>query len=162
MTLKDDTWEDKSEFVGPRASPGFVFWNQFMTWQRGVNAVLAPYDITQPQFAILATCAWMTRDQSYRTQQDIADFLRMDRMHISQIINRLERKGLLARTTSPNDKRAKIVQLTEAGHVRLRETVHLVETFDKQFFQTPQAENTLRPDERFCGGCTARDFSRRT
>lgn len=116
-----------------------------MTWQRGVNAVLAPHDITQPQFAILATCAWMTRDQSCQTQQDIADFLRMDRMHISQIINRMERKGLIARTASSKDKRAKIVQLTEAGHLKLQATIHLVEDFDKEFFHTIRTENTLCP-----------------
>ena len=143
MTLKDNIWEHRSEFIGPHASPGFVFWNQFMTWQRGVNAVLAPHDLTQPQFAILATCAWMTRDQSCQTQQDIADFLRMDRMHISQIINRMERKGLIARTASSKDKRAKIVQLTEAGHLKLQATIHLVEDFDKEFFQTIRTENTL-------------------
>ena len=143
MTLKDSTWEGRSDFIGPHASPGFVFWNQFMTWQRGVNAVLAPHDITQPQFAILATCAWMTRDQSCRTQQDIADFLRMDRMHISQIINRMERKGLIARTASSKDKRAKIVQLTEAGHLKLQATIQLVEDFDTQFFQAAQTEKNL-------------------
>lgn len=94
-----------SVFAGPNDSPGFRLWRDFLDWQRQLNARLKPLGLTQPQFAILAVSGWLTREGEPITQHGIASFTGMDRMHISQIISRLEKDGLIekqnkARTTS--------------------------------------------------------------
>lgn len=105
-----------------------------MRWQRELNVELRPLGLTQPQFAILAVCGWLSREGREVTQQHVVDFLDLDRMHVSQILSRLESAGLVSRQTSPSDARAKAVTLTAAGRMRLAQSMPLVEAFDQRFF----------------------------
>jgi DNA-binding MarR family transcriptional regulator len=133
MTSKEEAWSG-SAFRKPHESPGFAFWLSFMRWQRELNARLRPLGITQPQFAILAVCGWLTRSGQEITQKQIVDFLRLDRMHVSEIVSRLEQDGMLQRQRSRQDARAKQVLLTPAGRSLLAQAVPLVESFDQAFF----------------------------
>ena len=126
-----------SVFAGPNDSPGFRLWRDFLDWQRQLNARLKPLGLTQPQFAILAVSGWLTREGEPITQHGIASFTGMDRMHISQIISRLEKDGLIEKQTNPHDQRANLVSLSEEGHRRLRVAIPVVETFDSEFFLKP-------------------------
>lgn len=123
-----------SVFAGPNDSPGFRLWRDFLDWQRQLNARLKPLGLTQPQFAILAVSGWLTREGEPITQHGIASFTGMDRMHISQIISRLEKDGLIEKQTNPHDQRANLVSLSEEGHRRLRVAIPVVEAFDSEFF----------------------------
>lgn len=127
-------WGAITVYAGPFESPGFVLWRDFMRWQRGLNAVLKTFDLTQPQFAVLAVSGWLTREGQKVTQQDVAEFLKLDRMHISQIATRLERSGLIRRQASTTDLRSKVVTLTPDGHEKLALTMPVVEAFDQTFF----------------------------
>ena len=95
---------------------------------------MKPLGLTQPQFAILAVCGWLTRDGEQITQNGIAHFTGMDRMHISQIVSRLEKDGLLEKRIDPQDQRANLLSLSEQGRVQLRIAMPVVEAFDKGFF----------------------------
>ncbi|UXL40449.1 MarR family transcriptional regulator [Pseudomonas fragi] len=123
-----------SAFAGPSESPGFRLWRDFLDWQRQLNARLKPLGLTQPQFAILAVSGWLTREGEQITQHGIASFTGMDRMHISQIISRLEKDGLIGKQTNPQDQRANLVSLSEEGHHRLCTAMPVVEAFDREFF----------------------------
>lgn len=129
-------WASISGFAGPSESPGFVLWRDFMRWQRELNSRLRPLGLTQPQFAILAVCGWLTRDDREVTQQDIAAFLEFDRMHVSQIVTRLEKTGLILRRVAEGDLRAKQVTLSARGQDVLRRAMPIVEEFDRTFFAT--------------------------
>ncbi|WP_198534021.1 MarR family winged helix-turn-helix transcriptional regulator [Aquidulcibacter paucihalophilus] len=131
-------WAKLSDYTGPQASPGFQYWVRFMAWQRGLNHILRPLSLTQPQFALLATIGWKTQDGSNLSQQQLADFLRLDRMLVSQIISRLDRDGLVTRKLAANDRRRKGVRLTALGIDKVKQALPLVEGFDKAFFSTSQ------------------------
>lgn len=134
MNPADKDWTSVSRYRLPNDSPGFVLWSRFMRWQRELNVELRPLGLTQPQFAILAVCGWLSREGREVTQQHVVDFLDLDRMHVSQILSRLESAGLVSRQTSPSDARAKAVTLTAAGRMRLAQSMPLVEAFDQRFF----------------------------
>ncbi|WP_410480655.1 MarR family winged helix-turn-helix transcriptional regulator [Pseudomonas plecoglossicida] len=123
-----------SAYAGPSCSPGFRLWREFLDWQRQLNALLKPLGLTQPQFAILAVCGWLTRNCEQITQQGIASFTGMDRMHISQIISRLEKDGLVEKRIDPDDHRANLLSLSKEGLARLRIAMPIVEAFDLAFF----------------------------
>lgn len=106
-----------------------------MRWQRGLNAALRPLGLTQPQFAILAVCGWMTQDGQDITQQGVADFVGLDRMHVSQVAKRLEEYGLIERHAARTDQRAKIIRLTKKGQELLNRAMPLVEQFDRAYFE---------------------------
>jgi DNA-binding MarR family transcriptional regulator len=128
-------WSALSRFPGPQASPGFALWRDFMRWQRGVNAALRPFGLTQPQFAVLATCGWLTREGGVITQQQLVDFLGLDRMHVSQIASRLEAAGLICRAGSARDQRVKTLSLTATGARLLTAALPVAEAHDAAFFE---------------------------
>jgi DNA-binding MarR family transcriptional regulator len=55
-------------------------------------------------------------------------------MMVSQVLRRLESKGLVKRTADPIDARAKRVGLTRAGGTRLRKAMPTVNETDADFF----------------------------
>lgn len=133
----DDQWKSVSRYLLPHESPGFILWSRFMRWQRELNAELRPLGLTQPQFALLAVCGWLSRKGHELTQQQVVEFLDLDRMHVSQILSRLESAGLVERHTSTSDTRSKAVTLTDLGRKRLTQSMSVVEAFDQRFFDAP-------------------------
>ena len=51
-----------------------------------------------------------------QTLRGLAELLAADPPYATLIVDDLERRGLAQRTPHPEDRRAKLVQLTEAGH----------------------------------------------
>lgn len=128
-----DDWA-LSRHAGPTHSKGFLFWRDFMRWQRGLNAALRPHGLTQPQFAVLAMCGWLTRDGTPASQVQVGALADMDKMHISQLLGRLEQAGLITRAGGVGDGRIKVVELTAAGGAVLARTIPIVEAYDADFF----------------------------
>ena len=73
--------------------------------------VLAPFDLTYPQFLLLLAL-WQQDGVPMKT---LSQRTRLDPGTITPIVKRLEEKGLLQRRPAPNDERAKWVVLTKAG-----------------------------------------------
>ena len=132
--MRKVNWQKCSEFSEPRDSPGFRLWQTFLTWQRELNVILNPFGLTQPQFSILAVVGWLTREQTSVKQQDIANFINMDRMHISQIVRNLEKLGYVERCSSLEDRRVQMIKLSQNGIEKLEKAIVLVEKVDKKFF----------------------------
>ena len=70
------------------------------------------HDLTLPQWRIITKLGRETG----MSQIALAGALDTDPMTISGILNRLSERGLVRREPDPQDKRAKIVTLTEDGH----------------------------------------------
>lgn len=73
--------------------------------------------ITLRQFAVLAAVS----EKAGRTQTELVRITGIDRSTLADMMDRLEKKGLVAREKSDTDKRAKIVRLTGKGRTRLAE-----------------------------------------
>ena len=69
------------------------------------------FDLTPVQFGALATL----RDRPDVDQATLAGLIAHDRATIGGVLDRLQAKGLIARQISPNDRRARLVRLTQAG-----------------------------------------------
>ena len=75
------------------------------------KAKLEPYGVTPVQFALLNQL-WRKDGQfSY----ELSKSLLLDSATITGIIDRLEQNGLIERRTDPNDRRTKVIFLTEKG-----------------------------------------------
>lgn len=74
------------------------------------NAVLRELGFKTRDYSILSTAA--TREV---TQKDLASFLMLNPSQVVALVDDLEDRGLVQRTTSPHDRRAKIVGVTAAG-----------------------------------------------
>jgi len=83
----------------------------------------AGYDLTPVQYAALAT----VRSNPGIDQITLAGLIAYDRTTITGVVDRLVQKGLLVRHASSRDRRARELQLTDAGRKTLRVIAPAVE-----------------------------------
>jgi len=118
----------------PEKSPGFLLWHVSTSWRTSIEAVLKPLGLTHPQFVVLATLGWLTREGDRITQAALGKMAGLDPNTTSQIIRGLEVKKLVKRVQSA-DPRAKNPLLTTKGTQVLATALPAVETADAQFFK---------------------------
>ena len=129
----------KSRFEKAEESPGLLLWQVSSQWRRSIEKALEPFDLTHPQFVALASVAWLGRRGRPISQADVARHMKLDVNTASQILRFLERKGLIERKRSP-DERVRSPVLTEAGIDRLDRSLPAVETADRHFFGRMERE----------------------
>ncbi len=122
-------------YEGPEESPGYLLWRATLLWQRTIRDALAPHDLTHVQFVFLTSAWWLAEHAHRPTQKDIAAHAATDQMMASQVLRRLEAKGLVSRAPDPGDSRAMIVALTGEGRARLTAALPDVEGADEAFFR---------------------------
>jgi DNA-binding MarR family transcriptional regulator len=127
---------------GPAASPGFVLWHLTLAWQRAIAAVLEPLGLTHVQFVLLACAWWLGRQGQVPNQLQLARQAGTDVKMTSQVLRRLEAKGLLERQVDPEDTRARRLHLTAKGQRLARRAIAAVEQADARFFGAEAAEVT--------------------
>nr|WP_232291718.1 MarR family transcriptional regulator [Frankia sp. QA3] len=99
-----------------------------------MTEALAPLGLTHVQFVLLA-CTWWLNTQGHQPNQvTIADQAATDVKMTSEILRKLESRGLVRRGTDTQDTRAKVVIVTEAGAVLARRAVMVMEQADAEFF----------------------------
>ena len=83
----------------------------------------AGFDLTPRQFALLESLSV----DGPQDQVTLGGATGMDRTTITGVLRNLERRGLVRRSESPRDRRAKIVSLSASGEKLLREVLPSVQ-----------------------------------
>jgi len=125
-----------TRFSGLEESPGFLLWRVTLAWQRAMRAALAPHDLTHVQFVLLASLWWLENHSGPPSQQRLAQHAGTDPMMTSQVLRKLAERGLLDREPDPDDSRAKLLSLTDAGRRVVRKALRDVEEADAAYFAT--------------------------
>jgi DNA-binding MarR family transcriptional regulator len=120
---------------GPDYSPGFWLWHATLRWQREVAAALAPAGLTHVQFVLLSCAWWLNEHGVIPNQLQLARQAGTDVKMTSQVIRRLEAKGLIERETDHVDTRAKRLRVTEEGRALALGAIGRVEDADAAFFR---------------------------
>lgn len=131
---------------GPEASPGFLLWRVSTLWRSSIERTLIKFELTHPQFVILATLGWLTREDNLVSQAKVGRMAGLDPNTTSQIIRGLEKRELVSREPS-SDGRVKTPQLTEKGKKVLSKALPAVESEDHCFFKSlskPETQSLLR------------------
>ena len=95
-----------------RDSMGYLLRRVYSIMHERVEAAFAAHDLTLMQWIILI----YLRDGLARTASDIAREFRHDSGALTRVIDRLERRDLVARRRSRQDRRVVELELTPAGH----------------------------------------------
>lgn len=132
--MKKVAWKKVSRFEGPEKSPGFLLWQVSTQWRRQIETALATVGLTHPQFVLLASVGWLTRNGEHVTQIELARHCGTDITMTSQVLRTLEKKGYIKRNHREGDERSKFPHLTESGSQLIEKALPLVETIDKAFF----------------------------
>ena len=122
-----------SEFDTPDDSPGYLLWRVSTKWRSEIERILKPLDLTHPQFVVMATLGWLTKDGDRVSQVDVGRLAGFDPNTTSQILRGIEKKGFVARKQKV-DERSKNPTLTKKGADILAKAIPLVEKTDKAFF----------------------------
>ncbi|MER9168008.1 MarR family winged helix-turn-helix transcriptional regulator [Mesorhizobium australicum] len=120
---------------GASESPGLLLWRTTMRWQRVMTAALAPLDLTHVQFVLLASARWLGRNGEPPNQVQLAAQAGTEVKMTSDVVARLEAKGLIVREADPRDSRAKVIRVTAAGAAAAQQAMVAVEAADSAFFE---------------------------
>lgn len=145
-----------SIYKTPDQSPGFLLWHVSTAWRSSIEEALKPLDLTHPQFVILATLGWLTRNGDRVTQAAVGKMAGLDPNTVSQIIKGLEKKALLLREKS-SDGRAKNPLLTKKGKELLKRAMPAVEARDGDFFKSlrgKEMDDTIGIFQKLIDACS--------
>ncbi len=137
----DEDFFSKGALKGPDDSLGFVLWRATHAWQRFLEHALLPTGLTHLRFAMLIALGWLTREEVTITQRQLADFMNVHPMQVSQVLAALEHANLVMRHPSSSDRRALALTLTPAGEAVLRQAMPIVEEAHREFFAKPEVRS---------------------
>ncbi len=120
--------------LDPDESPGFLLWHVTLRWQRDIAAALAPLDLTHVQFVLLASTWWLNSRGEYPNQLAVARHAGTDVKMTSQVLRKLEAKGLIRRDVDAADTRARRLAVTDRGTRQAQAAIAAVEAADTAFF----------------------------
>lgn len=95
--------------------PGFLLWQVSKLWQRRLNAALKDLGVSGTQAVILGNIVRFEGQSKKATQILLSRLTKVDPMTISQSLQTLERKKLIRRVASKEDRRAFYVLPTTKG-----------------------------------------------
>lgn len=90
---------------------GFLVHDVARLYRRRFEEEARAHGLTLAQWRALGTIYW----KEAVTQVALASYIDADPMTVSGILDRLEKRGLIERYAHPEDSRAKLSRLTEAG-----------------------------------------------
>lgn len=113
---------------------GYLFGRTYNSWHAKIKRCLRNIDITHPQFSVMASLEFLTKEKEFATQAEIAKNAGIDVMTVCGIIHTLERRKYLKKMSNPNDARASAVYLLEKGQIKLMEARAIVQEIDQLYF----------------------------
>lgn len=129
-------WGEISQFEDSAQSCGFLLWKAQLIWRRMIEKALFEYDLTHTQFVLLASTAYLTRNNKVVNQVELASYTSCDVNTTSQVLRSLQKKGLITRSNKTDNEKAKYPQLTDQGYTLLTQAIQTVERIDKNFFSS--------------------------
>jgi MarR family transcriptional regulator, transcriptional regulator for hemolysin len=96
-------------------SPGYLINRSSRLALRWTEEHFRPLGLAVAQMPVLHAL----RDGSAQTQQYLANVAQIEQPTMAQLLDRMERDGLISRSVNPDDKRSSLVSLTPAAIRRL-------------------------------------------
>lgn len=121
----------------PQEMPSLIVIRVARLLSRRVDEGLAELGLTSSQLPVLASLKGGLK----MTQRELADCAGVAQPSMTQLLSRMERDDLIQRTTSPTDRRASLIVLTQHAEQKLE----------------PGREELRRLDEHICSVLTEKE-----
>lgn len=112
---------------------GATLWHIGKQWRYAMERALKPLNITYPQFVLLATLDYVTKDAKKVTQMDVSRLADLDAKGSSQVFITLEEKKLIKRKHT-GDGKCIHPSITSLGKKILEQGITIIEKADVDFF----------------------------
>ncbi|MEQ9115449.1 MAG: MarR family transcriptional regulator [Rickettsiales bacterium] len=116
------------------SSPGLKLWQTTVTWQNMLKPALKKHGLKHSQFVVLAVLLFLEECKLPSTQSDVVDMSKLGKMQISKLVSVLQDKGFIEKSDNSDDKRTKLIKLTEEGRQTAMSAVVAIENIDEKFF----------------------------
>ena len=73
------------------------------------------YGLTDVQFNVMMLLVYQVDNRGGLTQAQLSDMMLVNRANITSLIDRMERDGLVVRTTTVGDRRSNLIKMTGKG-----------------------------------------------
>lgn len=102
------------------------------------NQALAPYNLTGSQYKIVKFIA--TQPENTVRQIDIENYFSLSNPTVTGIIQKMEKNGVIQRIPNPEDKRSKVICLTDKWHNMKDELYRIGDGMENAFTKNLSAE----------------------
>ncbi|KLV63585.1 MarR family transcriptional regulator [Citrobacter murliniae] len=107
-------------------------------WRAIIDAAITDTGLTQSSWTVLMQLHQLGDNVSV---SELAEVQGIELPPLMRTLSQLEKQGYLLRSTSPYDKRIRLLTLTEQGRLRLEELNRVIETYQHRVTCTiPEAE----------------------
>ncbi len=107
-------------------------------WRKAVDARLQPFSLTEASWVLLVQ---LSRAGGPIRQKDLAAKLGLDNTAVVRVLNNLEADGLIERREAADDKRVRLLVLTEQGQATVRQVESIAEGVEKELLSgIPRAD----------------------
>ena len=96
-----------------------------------------------PQGQVLRFLGWREHEQELTLIKDIEQELNITKSVASNLVKRMVQNGLVELETSPSDKRAKFVHLTEKSRSQMKQVKSFFDRIDRSLLEGIPEENLL-------------------
>ena len=110
--------------------PGALLVIAARTGQERANARLAAMGLNVRMCGVLNLLA----DEGAQSQHEIGSKLSIDRTTMVELVDDLEREGILKRETNPRDRRAHLIKLTSGGKAKQKRAMKAFDDAADEFF----------------------------
>lgn len=115
-------------------SPGFFLWQLINHWQKQVDHVLKPYLLTSTQWLVLFELVKLNETDHDVSSRKLAKWLRINEVHLSDVLQTLVAKHLVHKLKLPNDGRKFRLTATSQGKLLAVEAHTQVIQAERKFF----------------------------
>ena len=107
--------------------------------QQNLSLVLSPYGLQVAEFSVLETIRKEKLPYSL-TPTELSRAMLFSSGGLTKVLNRMDKAGLIQRIENPNDKRGKLVQLSESGQKLIGEIIVKLHTTEQRKFNVLNLE----------------------
>ena len=100
--------------------------------RRIFNKELVSYDLTLNQWYVLKVINSFEKKNA--TPMEIASELKSDQVTITEIINRLETKKYITKVTNMDDRRSKIIQMSDEMKLKCQDLLEIEKKIERDIF----------------------------
>jgi MarR family transcriptional regulator, organic hydroperoxide resistance regulator len=127
-----------------RKIPGFLLWQVSKLWQKQLEFAFKEFNLSHTQVIILGNVFRLAKKQKKVTQRILSDMTKIDKVTLSQAIKVLEKRKLIRRIISSEDKRANYLEPTEKGGEVTLHVIQELRSIQKKFF-LPLEKEEIEP-----------------
>lgn len=113
-------------------------------WLRITQKCLDDLNLTPTQLELLGAIAQLTKEGKTITQIALSQETNIDPMTTSTILRNLQKRGLINRTESKTDTRAREIELTELGIETFLKALERIKVLYNKLFEDEESKLTLK------------------